>query len=524
MGEFARRGAGGFSPKRGKGYFRCFVGLAFLALAAMSLCARHPANVPSAQLKVAADGSVELHIRFDILAFLLEETPQEIADGPMNALLDGPQSVLQDRLGAGSVRLKNQLGILCDNGPATFGTLRFPSAADVLRCAAENGPRRLPVMLTAVLPAQLPAGAKTVACRFPDVLGAVVLTTEMPYEEPVSEPVEPGDTSSALQIPTAAQIAASAASMRQTRPPPLQHSVEPASKTDVKTAGTTSAGRAPAILNSADQSSTISPVPESGAKAARAASRQVSSILLSIGRGLIPGSEQPLPKASAPDAKVDLKQVPAVAPGPVSRASVEPKASLPAPLSPVGRPPWYLMFGKYVRMGYKHILPQGLDHILFVLGLFLLSRKTKSLLTQISAFTVAHSITLGLSLYGVIQLPSTIVEPLIALSIVFVAVENLFTTEMKAWRPVVVFGFGLVHGLGFAGALKDAGLAHGDFLTGLVGFNSGVELGQLSVVALAFLAVGWWRSSPRYRSLVVMPASAAIAAVAIFWTIQRVGG
>src|SRR5438067_948672 len=117
---------------------RWLAALAFTALAVFGACA-HPANVPSAQLKVRADGTVELHLRFDILAFVFDETPQEITDGPMNALLDGPQSVLQDRLNVASGRLRTQVSILGDNGAATLGTLRFPSAVDVLRCAAENG-------------------------------------------------------------------------------------------------------------------------------------------------------------------------------------------------------------------------------------------------------------------------------------------------------------------------------------------------------------------------------------------------
>lgn len=173
-------------------------------------------------------------------------------------------------------------------------------------------------------------------------------------------------------------------------------------------------------------------------------------------------------------------------------------------------------------MGYEHILPEGVDHILFVLGLFLLSTRTKSLLQQVTAFTIAHSLTLALSLYGVVHLPATIVEPIIAASIAFVAIENLFTTEMKSWRLAVVFGFGLIHGLGFAAALQELGLRHSDLLTALIGFNVGVELGQLSIVALAFLLVGRFRNHPNYRKYVVIPGSLAIAAMAIFWLFQRI--
>jgi hypothetical protein len=179
---------------------------------------------------------------------------------------------------------------------------------------------------------------------------------------------------------------------------------------------------------------------------------------------------------------------------------------------------------KYLALGFHHILPTGPDHMLFVLGLFLLSTRLRPLLWQVTAFTVAHSITLGLALYGVVRAPPHIVEPIIAASIAFVAIENLFTTELKWWRPLVVFAFGLVHGLGFAGALQQTGLPRTQFATALVTFNIGVELGQLAVIALAFAAVGWFRNKPWYRRVIVLPASTAIALVAVFWTLQRVCG
>ncbi len=178
--------------------------------------------------------------------------------------------------------------------------------------------------------------------------------------------------------------------------------------------------------------------------------------------------------------------------------------------------------GRYIVVGFHHIIPEGLDHILFVLGLFLFSARLGPLLWQVSAFTVAHSITLGLALYGVVRLPSSITEPLIAMSIVFVAVENIFTKEIKPWRYAVVFCFGLIHGLGFASAFADVGLPRQDFLLGLVGFNLGVECGQLAVIAGAFLLVGWFRHRPWYRKVIVIPASSVIALVALFWTFQRI--
>ena len=189
---------------------------------------------------------------------------------------------------------------------------------------------------------------------------------------------------------------------------------------------------------------------------------------------------------------------------------------------PVAEPGGWFVARQYLVLGFEHILPEGTDHILFVLGLFLLSCRLKPLLWQVTAFTVAHSITLGLAMYGVIRLPSAVVEPLIAASITFVAVENICTPELKPWRPVVVFCFGLIHGLGFSSVLLELGLPRQDFATALVAFNGGVELGQLAVITAAFLAVGWWRNHKWYRPAIVIPASALIAVTGIFWTVQRI--
>jgi hypothetical protein len=180
------------------------------------------------------------------------------------------------------------------------------------------------------------------------------------------------------------------------------------------------------------------------------------------------------------------------------------------------------IIGQYIVIGFTHILPKGLDHILFVLGLFLLAVHWRPLLWQVTAFTVAHTLTLGLSIYGVIALSPTIVEPLIAASIVYVAVENMLTGRLHAWRVGLVFGFGLLHGLGFAGVLQEVGLPREVFITGLISFNVGVELGQLAVIALAFLAVGWFRDRPWYRARIVIPGSALIALTGAWWTIERV--
>lgn len=180
---------------------------------------------------------------------------------------------------------------------------------------------------------------------------------------------------------------------------------------------------------------------------------------------------------------------------------------------------------QYTLLGFTHILPKGLDHILFVLGLFLLSVKWKPLLMQVTSFTVAHTITLGLSIYGIISLSPAIVEPLISASIVYVAVENMITTELKPWRPFVVFGFGLLHGMGFAGVLAEIGLPRSEFLTALLTFNLGVELGQLTVITAAFFLIGlWWKDKSWYHVRVVRPLSIAIAAIGAYWTVQRIVG
>ena len=135
----------------------------------------------------------------------------------------------------------------------------------------------------------------------------------------------------------------------------------------------------------------------------------------------------------------------------------------------------------------------------------------------------AHSITLGLTMYGIVSLPAKIVEPMIALSVAYVAIENLATSELKPWRLALVFSFGLLHGMGFAGVLRELGLPHSQFLTALVTFNAGVEAGQLSVIAMAWVAIASLRRNEyRYRMFVVRPASLAIAFIGLYWTIQRI--
>jgi hypothetical protein len=177
----------------------------------------------------------------------------------------------------------------------------------------------------------------------------------------------------------------------------------------------------------------------------------------------------------------------------------------------------------YLKLGYTHILPEGFDHILFVVGLCLLSNKVKAILWQATAFTVAHSITLAMSMKNMIVAPSAVVEPIIALSILFVAIENLLLTELKPWRILLVFMFGLIHGMGFASSLNEIGLPRNKFLVSILSFNVGVELGQITVILAVFLLVILpLRKTLHYRRRVVFPLSILIALIALYWTVQRV--
>jgi len=183
----------------------------------------------------------------------------------------------------------------------------------------------------------------------------------------------------------------------------------------------------------------------------------------------------------------------------------------------------WTVINDYGKAGFDHILPKGLDHILFILGIFLLSIQLKPLLWQVTMFTIAHSITLSLAMLEIFSLPSTVVEPLIALSIAFIGIENVYSNKMKASRLMVVFLFGLLHGMGFASMLADFGMPDDAFATALISFNIGVELGQLTIIALAFIAVGYWfRYKTWYRKVIVIPASLFISAVGLYWTYDRI--
>lgn len=194
-------------------------------------------------------------------------------------------------------------------------------------------------------------------------------------------------------------------------------------------------------------------------------------------------------------------------------------------------------FASYIPVGFDHILPQGLDHILFVLGLFFLSTHLRPLIWQVSAFTLAHTLTLALGALGLVTVPASIVEPLIAASIVYVAIENIFFHKLNTWRPIIVFGFGLLHGLGFASVLGEFGLPEDQFIPALLGFNVGVEVGQITVIAIAFaliwIAVFGARRArlegvedmvaeyPVMFRAVSITGSVLIAIIAAYWVVER---
>ncbi|MFZ5893741.1 MAG: HupE/UreJ family protein [Myxococcota bacterium] len=177
---------------------------------------------------------------------------------------------------------------------------------------------------------------------------------------------------------------------------------------------------------------------------------------------------------------------------------------------------------RYLRLGFVHILPLGWDHVLFVAGLVLgAGRRWRRLLLELSCFTLAHTLTLGLGALGWVVLSPRLVEPLIAFSIAFVAFENLRGHVGARHRLLLVVGFGLLHGQGFASALMEIGLNRQTFLLSLVSFNLGVELGQLVVVLVLSILLFAIRDEHQLQRYAVRPGSLVIAAVGLVWAIQR---
>ncbi|MDB2673629.1 HupE/UreJ family protein [Akkermansiaceae bacterium] len=175
-------------------------------------------------------------------------------------------------------------------------------------------------------------------------------------------------------------------------------------------------------------------------------------------------------------------------------------------------------------MGFRHVIPDGPDHILFILALFLMARKWRPLVAQSLSFTIGHSLSLGLAIWGVVSIKSLpgafLIEPLIALSIAALAIENIFRKELQTKRIFIVFFFGLIHGLGFAGSLAAILQSTPNLFSSLVLANIGVELAQVSVLAAAWLITIRWCRNEHYQKF-RLAASLVIAATGLYWTIER---
>jgi hydrogenase/urease accessory protein HupE len=187
---------------------------------------------------------------------------------------------------------------------------------------------------------------------------------------------------------------------------------------------------------------------------------------------------------------------------------------------PFSQSTWWEAAWEYLTIGVEHIL-SGTDHLLFLLSLILIVSRIFDIVKIITAFTVAHSITLFLAASGVLTINSRIVESAIALTIAYVAIENVLRIETKR-RWFISLLFGLIHGMGFAGALKEVGLPQKYFISSLLSFNVGVEIGQLALVMAAFPLLLWFRKFPWYRSF-VYTISGLIVLIALYWFAQRIG-
>ena len=180
-------------------------------------------------------------------------------------------------------------------------------------------------------------------------------------------------------------------------------------------------------------------------------------------------------------------------------------------------------FFAFLKLGIEHILT-GDDHLLFLFALMVVCRDLRSIFTVITCFTIAHSITLALATLDIVRLPGRIVEPMIAASIAYVGIENLIRGEAPKWRGLITFSFGLVHGLGFADALREFEISAGGFgiVLPLVGFNVGVEVGQLSVAGVVLPILWQLRKNPSFVRQWVPVCSVVVALAGSYWMVERI--
>jgi hypothetical protein len=227
---------------------------------------------------------------------------------------------------------------------------------------------------------------------------------------------------------------------------------------------------------------------------------------------VLPLGHAHLAKVSLPDGQVSQRVVQADSPG----YEVEPRAS------------FWASAGRFLRLGIEHIFT-GYDHIAFLLGLLLLGGSFKELVQIVTAFTVAHSITLALATLAVVNPTPRLIEPLIAASIVYVAAENLWALRRGTLastlrhRWMLTFAFGLVHGFGFASVLRELHLPRSGVAAALVTFNLGVEVGQVCIVALAVPLLATLRRTRWFEPLGVRLCSLAVGCLGLTWLVQRIG-
>ena len=258
-----------------------------------------------------------------------------------------------------------------------------------------------------------------------------------------------------------------------------------------------------------------------------------------------PAHSMAMPSTPAPSLSAGSIQPAPPSPSPAAESRIAPPTSAPGETGIDPGPSGLSTTLHFLREGVTHIA-SGIDHILFLVSLLLVAvwrrepsatwrqgmkgwmprpawRDTvQEALRLVTAFTLAHSITLGLATFGVLSPPSRWVESLIAATVVVAVLDNLFPI-LRAPRWIVVFVFGLVHGFGFAGALQDLGVAGGNLAWPLLGFNLGVEAGQLMVVATLLPLAYLMRRTPAYRYGIVLPGSLAIAVLSTIWLVERAG-
>ena len=179
------------------------------------------------------------------------------------------------------------------------------------------------------------------------------------------------------------------------------------------------------------------------------------------------------------------------------------------------------LFSTFVHEGIRHIIPLGLDHILFIATVFLIAGSVRRVVIYSLIFTAAHSVTLALTVLGMIAPSSVVVESIIALSILVLAIDAIYPFIPRLWQGAIIFCFGLFHGMGFASVLSELGLPDGFEVVALLGFNIGVEIGQLAVILLLYAATWWLFQDKDRRRLTTITIATTIATIATYWLIER---